>query len=70
LNLAVASSKFFYANFLAANNLASYFLHAITYLIFLANLTFKTAIYLANNSFLLANPLFSSYNYDFTDAKA
>jgi len=42
LNLALAESKFFYANYLALNNLPSYFLHELTYLIFLANLTFNT----------------------------
>jgi len=42
LNLALAESKFLYANYFALNNLASYLLHALTYLIFLANLTFNT----------------------------
>jgi len=70
LNLALAESKFFYDNYLALNNLASYLLHPLTYLIFLANLDFKTAIYLYNYSFLLANALLSFSKNDLMVANA
>lgn len=63
-NLAVASSKFFYAAFLKANNLASYAKALLTSAFFKANLTYNSAIYLANNSFLLSNLLDSSYKWD------
>jgi len=65
LNLALAASKLLFAFFLAANNKASYLLQSLTYAIFLVNLTFNTAIYLANLSFLLANFLLSFYNKPF-----
>lgn len=64
LYVSVASSKFFYANFIAFNKMASYFLHALTSMIFAANLTLLLAIYLTKVSFLLAKPLYSSYNLD------
>jgi len=59
-NLAVASSNIFYAFSIAAFKCASYTLHLSNYFYFLANLSLNTAISLANYSFLLSNPLFSS----------